>query len=431
MEEQNSTNITETNAGKGKKSLPSWVVVVGLIIITFGFGGILFIASDSKNAEEYQPTADDLAQFKLDSERAERDQRQTDSIRDQNFVIREETTQTNNQIFKGLNLPKTQTDYSWETEEAEEEAINHVLRDSTPVKTEQTPAAKKGASNTGGANENNNQQLPPMFVYSRNFGGAKYTEPSNQAAPVAARESNQDDLVRAALGMLPAITETATEPINNVQIADKQTQLIYSGYPPVVVHEGEMLEAALVGRLIVNVEPSPVVCVLSRDLFDASGKYVVFPANSRVIGEAQAVNYKGASRLYISFHRIILPNGLSVTLPQNKKFMKAMDETGALGVVSHVNRHWMLQFGSAIMLGIFDGLSGYAQRNEAVSLDGNVVSRTSENFGRVLDHVMTQYSSIMPTISVFQGKTMKIYLADDMLVSPYQLISERSYYGNR
>ena len=192
-----------------------------------------------------------------------------------------------------------------------------------------------------------------------------------------------------------------------------------------------MLEAALVGRLIVNVEPSPVVCVLSRDLFDASGKYVVFPANSRVIGEAQAVNYKGASRLYISFHRIILPNGLSVTLPQNKKFMKAMDETGALGVVSHVNRHWMLQFGSAIMLGIFDGLSGYAQRNEAVSLDGNVVSRTSENFGRVLDHVMTQYSSIMPTISVFQGKTMRIYLADDMLVSPYQLISERSYYGNR
>ena len=256
MEEQNSTNITEANAGKGKKSLPSWVVVVGLIIITFGFGGILFIASGSNNAEEYQPTANDLAQFKLDSERAERDQRQTDSIRDQNFIVREETTQTNNQIFKGLNLPKTQTDYSWETEEAEEEAINHVLRDSTPVKTEQTPAAKKVVSNTGGANENNNQQLQPMFVYSRNFGGAKYTEPStNQAAPVAARESNQDDLVRAALGMLPAITETATEPINNVQIADKQTQLIYSGYPPVVVHEGEMLEAALVGRLIVNVEP--------------------------------------------------------------------------------------------------------------------------------------------------------------------------------
>ena len=440
MEEQKSTSITEAGAGKEKKSMPSWVAAVGLVIVLFGFCGILFFASSDSNDSEYQPTADDLAQFKFDSDRAEREQRQTDSIRDQSFVVREENAQPNNQIFKGLDVPKPQTDYSWDTQEKEEEAINHVLRGSTAARTEQTgkpPAAKSGnqqSGNNSGANEsNNNQQSPPMFVYSRSFGGAKYTEqPQRNQSTTAVQESNQNDLLRAALGLLPAATEAEAKPdVQTAQAADKQTQLIYSGHPPVTVHEGEMLEAALVGRLIVNVEPSPVVCILSRDLFDASGKYVVFPANSRVIGEAQAVNYKGASRLYISFHRIILPNGLSVTLPQSRKFMKAMDETGAIGVASHVNRHWMLQFGAAIMLGVFDGVSGYAQRNEAVSLDGNVLSRTSENFGRVLDHVMTQYSSIMPTISVFQGKTMRIYIADDMIVSPYQLISERSYYGNR
>jgi type IV secretion system protein VirB10 len=111
--------------------------------------------------------------------------------------------------------------------------------------------------------------------------------------------------------------------------------------------------------------------------------------------------------------------------------MKAMDETGALGVVSNVNRHWMLQFGTAIMLGVLDGVAGYAQRNQqTVTAEGAVISRTSENFDRVLDRVMAQYSSIVPTISVDQGKTLRIYIADDILISPYSRLTERSYYAH-
>ena len=43
---------------------------------------------------------------------------------------------------------------------------------------------------------------------------------------------------------------------------------------------------------------------------------------------------------------------------------------------------------------------------------------------------MSQYSTIVPTIRVDQGKTMKIYLSDDILISPYAKISDRSYYAN-
>jgi type IV secretory pathway VirB10-like protein len=128
---------------------------------------------------------------------------------------------------------------------------------------------------------------------------------------------------------------------------------------------------------------------------------------------------------------MILPNGLSVDLPQSNQRMKALDETGALGVVSHVNRHWFMQFGAALVLGVLDGIAGYAQRDQQNTANGIVISRTSENFDRVLDRVMSQYSSILPTISVYQGKTMRIYVSDDMLISPYTEISNRSYYGNR
>jgi type IV secretory pathway VirB10-like protein len=59
-----------------------------------------------------------------------------------------------------------------------------------------------------------------------------------------------------------------------------------------------------------------------------------------------------------------------------------------------------------------------------------ILGRTSENFDRVLESIMAQYSTIVPTIRVDQGKTMKIYLSDDILISPYAKISDRSYYAN-
>ena len=463
--EKPETTIEEVDEKKTKKSLPSIVVFGGLIILILFIGGLVFIGNRGGNSEPaHKPSAADIAQQKIDADREGREQRQIDGLRDDDFFIRDERVQPSaSQLFRGLTTEAPKTNFSWEDEQAEEEAINYILhgtqakaraQQEAEVSVAQTSAAapiqQNNATTTARpAENNNNQSMPsPMFVYSRHFGGARYTESKpgqqirqtdhagetgvNQAFPFSEAE-----LMRLALGLTspPAAATNIEEPVFDIPAmatTDKPTQLIYTAHPPVVVSEGEFLEAALVNRLIVNVEPSPVVTILSRDVFDRSRRYVVFPANSRVIGTAHAVNYRGASRLYISFHRIILPNGLSVDLPQSNRFLRAMDETGAIGIVSHVNRHWMMQFGAAVMLGVFDGIAGYAQRNnQMTTMDGMVIGRTSENFGRILDRLMDRYSSIMPTISVFQGKTMRIYITDDMVVSPYSLITERSYYGNR
>ena len=463
--EQTDTTVEESGITKTKKPIPIKLIIGGVVIFLVVVSGIVFMANNGNKPAQpaHTPTAADQAQQKADADKAEREQRQVEGLRDQDFFMRDERAEsTISQIFRGLTTEAPKTNFSWEGEREEEEAINYILN-STAAKTQAQHDAEKAAVVTTGTataaaypqnyaarqaqDNNNNSTPPPMFVYSRNFGGARYTESKpGQQSRQAGQNNGQDfpftddELLRMALGLTtPAAVEAtaeATIPASNLQttaLTDKPTQLIYTAHPPVVVNEGEMLEAALVNRLIVNVEPSPVVCVLSRDLFDRSGKYVIFPANSYVLGTAQAVGYKGASRLFISFHKIILPSGLSVDLPQSRRMMRAMDETGAIGVVSHVNRHWMLQFGAAIMLGVFDGVAGLAQRNnQTTTAEGMILGRTSENFGRILDRVMDSYSSIMPTISVFQGKTMRIYVSDDMVISPYSLITDRSYYnGNR
>ena len=411
MKPDENTDITEEGTVERKKSLPTWVVAGCAVVAIVVIAVTVFMTSLTPGESQYKPTAEDIEQLEYDSKQQERDQRKIDQLRDQSFIIRDDGATQSTQLLKGFNIVKPEM--ADNQVQQEEEAINHILRETPRQVT--TPAPPPPVQQTASQN-NNTTNLPPMFIYSRGFGGARFVEPKPVQTQTAAittvdKPTTVND------------TETEKEP-------EKKAQLIYTGLPPVTVHEGEMLEAVLVNRLIVNTEPSPVICHLSRDLFDASGQYVVFPANSRVIGSSQAINYKGAARLFISFHRIILPNGLSVDLPQNRQMMKALDETGALGIVSHVNRHWFMQFGTAIFLGVIDGIAGYAQRDQADTSQGIVISRTSENFDRVLDRVMSQYSSIVPTIRVDQGKTLRVYIADDMVISPYSRISERSYYAN-
>ena len=427
----------EKAAGK-KKSSTGIFVISGILAAIVAVIAVFTIFSSVDGNDKHQPTADDIKQIEYDARQNERDQQRVGQLADAPFLIREDQLResTGAPLVRGFALPKmfnAATEDDNRQLDKEEEAIESILK-STPPKTE--PQAKTYAPppvNTSGTNGASSSVPLPMFVYSRGYGGAKFVDSKPVSQTDTSNNNQPDDLTRAMLGMLAA-TVTAENTDNNAlpQTAEKQTQLLYSGLTPVTVHEGEMLEAVLVNRLLVDTEPSPVICHLSRDLFDRSGQYVIFPANSRVIGTSQAVTYKGASRLFISFHRIILPNGLSVDLPQSQRMMKALDETGALGVVSNVNRHWMLQFGAAIMLGVIDGIAGYAQRNQTTATaEGAVISRTSENFDRVLDRVMAQYSSIVPTIRVDQGKTLKIYISDDMLISPYSRLAERSYYGTR
>ena len=435
MEQGKNTTVVDGSEKKEKFSMNTKITCAVIAVIAVFIVGAMIISS---KGEVHKPTVEDQKQLEYDSKQKERDQRLTDQIIDDTFLLRSEESSTTS-LLRGFTLPKIFSNAADSRQiQKEEEAIEHVLR-STPAKPEPArPTAQPfTANNVNNSGTNSTAKPSPMFIDSRSAGGAAHVDskPAAQTNNGAAEGSagQTDDFTRALLEILSAATAPETTPtdsrIESAQATGK-TSLIYSGLTPVMVHEGEMLEAVLVNRLIVNTEPSPVIAHLSRDLFDRSGRYVIFPANSRVIGTSQAINYKGASRLFISFHRIILPNGLSVDLPQSQRMLKALDETGALGIVSHVDRHWMLQFGSAVFLGVIDGIAGYAQRNQQTATAyGAAISRTSENFDRVLDRVMAQYSSIVPTIRVDQGKTLRIYISDDMVISPYARISERSYYG--
>lgn len=425
--------VDEQESTPKKKGKRMWLYIgLGAALLVIISVALMF-AFRKPQQQALNPTAEELEQLKYDSEQEKREKLKADQIRDQAFLVRDEDNHQAqiNSLLKDLDMDKNSglpTPIPDRQAKAEEEAIAHVLRNSSPpaVQPETVSQPPRRAVQPAQTTTANDVSVNPMFVYSRSFGGAKYVDaPQKQAAAVDHAADSPEKVTKVNTDNAKEAEQASEKPV------EEKARLIYTGYPPVTLYEGEMLDAVLVNRIIADTEPSPVVCQISKDVFDAAARYVVLPAGSRIVGTSQVVDYKGAHRLFISFQRIILPNGPSIDLPASRKALKALDETGALGVVSKVDRHWFMQFGTAILFGVLDGLSGAAQRGQdVVSTSSVIMSRTSENYGRVLESIMSQYSSIVPTIRVDQGKTMKIYLSDDILISPYAKISDRSYYAN-
>jgi len=77
---------------------------------------------------------------------------------------------------------------------------------------------------------------------------------------------------------------------------------------------------------------------------------------------------------------------------------------------------------------VLEGLGAAAQQHtDPYSGRAYVIEDTTDNFEKILNTIMQRYTNIVPTITVDAGKKVKVYLADDVEISPYSRIDERSY----
>jgi len=192
-----------------------------------------------------------------------------------------------------------------------------------------------------------------------------------------------------------------------------------SEYPVVTLYEGECLQGVILNEIRSDIQEGPVIVKTTKDFFDESGVYVIIPYGTKVLGRTQAINYRGQKRLYIWFERIILPvrkvgeKQAGIELPTKSI---ALDQRGISGLVSKVDRHFWLQYGSSLLLGVLDGLTGMAQNSGA-----------GHNVGRINDTRYSEYANIMPTVSVKPGSKVKIYMTSDINITAYDLKENRPY----
>ncbi len=179
--------------------------------------------------------------------------------------------------------------------------------------------------------------------------------------------------------------------------------------------EGTVLEALLINRLDGSFS-GPVTCLLSSPVYSHDRQHLLIPEGSRIIGEASKVDTFGQTRLAVSFHRLIMPDGYSVTLDR----FKGLDQEGATALRDKVNHHYAGIFGASIAIGI---LGGVAQLGTGSALDSNSSDRIREGFGTGMAssaaHILDRFLNLYPTVTIREGTRLKIYLSNDLLLPDY------------
>jgi hypothetical protein len=205
--------------------------------------------------------------------------------------------------------------------------------------------------------------------------------------------------------------------------AEDQVPFIrYGNLAPLTVFEGSFLEGCVQHRVRVDSQQSPVLVLVTRDFYSECGRFVVIPRGSRVLGTAQVVSDRNQSRLFTRFHRLILPNGVSVQLGREEG-AKGLDRAGSLGLSSKVNRHTLRRYSGVLLLGLVEGLGALSQnRLSQVSPWSYFIDRGGRSLDRANDQVLRQALSVKPTITIEPGSCIKIYLCRDIRLSPFRQI---------
>ena len=182
-----------------------------------------------------------------------------------------------------------------------------------------------------------------------------------------------------------------------------------------VLFEGTILETVLINRLDGGFA-GPVECLLSTDVYSNDRQHLLIPAGSKLLGETKKVDALGQTRLAVVFHRVLMPDGYSVSLDG----FKGLNQIGDTGLRDQVNNHYLRIFGVSLAVGALGALAegGSAGSLNASSSDlmrQGFAQSTAQSSAQILD----KFLNIMPTVTIREGHRVKVYLSGDLALPDY------------
>jgi type IV secretion system protein TrbI len=171
-----------------------------------------------------------------------------------------------------------------------------------------------------------------------------------------------------------------------------------------VLFEGTILETVLINRLDGSFA-GPVECLLSTDVYSNDRQHLLVPAGSKLLGETRKVDTFGQTRLAVVFHRLLMPDGYSVSLDG----FKGLNQIGDTGLRDQVNNHYLRIFGVSLAIGALGtvaegGTSGALTANGGDLMRQGFAQSTAQSSAQILD----KFLNVMPTVTIREGHRVKV-----------------------
>ena len=185
---------------------------------------------------------------------------------------------------------------------------------------------------------------------------------------------------------------------------------------PYQVMAGTIIAASLVTGINSDL-PGRVIAQVTENVYDTvSGRYLMIPQGSRVIGTYDSVVAFGQERALVVWQRIIMPDGSSVVIEN----LPATDTAGYAGLEDEVNFHtWRLLKGIVLstLLGVGTELTFGDEEDDLVEA---IRESTQDSANQVGQRITERNLNIQPTITVRPGWPLRIIVNKDMVLRPYR-----------
>ena len=197
---------------------------------------------------------------------------------------------------------------------------------------------------------------------------------------------------------------------------------------PNTVVAGSVIPAVMVSGINSDL-PGPILAQVSQSVFDsATGRSLLIPQGSRLIGAYRNASAWGQQRVQIAWQRLIFPNTASMDLPQ----MPGTDQGGYAGFTDQVNNHYLATFGTAAVTSLISagqmvgqmaafggggtsGPYGYYQPNQWATAGETAGSAASAQMGALGQQRLSNGMNRPPTIEIRPGYQFDVMVTEDLV----------------
>lgn len=185
---------------------------------------------------------------------------------------------------------------------------------------------------------------------------------------------------------------------------------------PYEVLAGTVIAASLLTGLNSDL-PGMVTAQVTENVYDTvTGRALLIPQGSRLIGSYDSVVAFGQSRALLVWQRIVMPDGSSIRIDN----LPATDAAGYAGLEDEVDYHtWTLLKGIAMstLLGVGGQVTFGGNQSNLIQA---IRESTAESTNMAGQRIVEKDLNIQPTITVRPGWPLRVIVHRDLVLRPYQ-----------
>jgi len=188
----------------------------------------------------------------------------------------------------------------------------------------------------------------------------------------------------------------------------------------VYVGAGTLISAVLLTGINSDL-PGMITAQVAETIYDTvTGKHVLIPQGSTLIGEYDSRITYGQERVLFVWTRVRFPNGSSISL----EGMPGTDLSGFSGVRDKVDNHWW-KLAQGVVLGSLLGAAAQESYGGGVSAANPSLSQlaaagAAQNINSAGQQIVQKDLQVQPTLVVRPGQRVAVFVTKDIELAPYR-----------